>query len=97
MISYSTIGYFFTSGSNIIFRLKCERGKEIGLINLTDWGWMLLLSVVILVVWLLIIFQAKSKGAHEFGQVPDPELSGHVSENSNAHTGSELSELETED
>ncbi len=97
MISYSTIGYYFTSGLNFIKVLKGEPVKEIKLINLTDWGWMLLLGVVILVVWLLIIFQAKSKGAHEFGQVPDPELSGHVSDKSDAHTSSELSELETED
>ena len=97
MISYSAIGYYLTSGLYSITALKEEPVNEIRLINLTDWGWMLLLSIVIFVVWLLIIFQAKSKGAHEFGQVPDPELSGHVSENSNAHTGSELSELETED
>ena len=58
---------------------------------------MLLLNIVILVVWYLIIFQAKSKGAREFGQVPDPELSGHVNDHGGDHTGSELSELETED
>ncbi len=58
---------------------------------------MLLLSIVILVVWYLNIFQAKSKGAREFGQVPDPELSGHVNDHDDDHTGSELSELETED
>jgi hypothetical protein len=93
LISYSTIGYYFTSGLNFINVLKGEPVKEIRLINLTDWGWMLLLSVVILVVWLLIIFQAKSKGAHEFGQVPNSELSGDV----NDHTSSESSELETKD
>jgi len=97
LISYSTIGYYFTSGLNIIFGLKGEPVKEIRLINLTDWGWMLLLSVVILVVWLLIIFQTKSKGAHEFGQVPDPELSGYVNDHGDDHTGTELSKLETED
>lgn len=97
MISYSTIGNYFISGSNFIFGLKGDPVKEIELINLTGWGWMLLLSVVILVVWLLIIFQAKSKGAHEFGQVPDPELSSYVNDHGDDHTGSELSELETKD
>jgi len=67
------------------------------LINLTDWGWMLLLSIVVLVVWLLIIFQAKSKGDHEYGQVPDSELSGHVSDHVDTHTDSKLPEPETGD
>ncbi len=97
MISYSTIRYFFTSGLNFIKVLKGEPVKEIRLINLTDWGWILLLSVVILVVWLLIIFHAKSKGAHEFRQVPDSDLSGYLSDHGDEHTGSELSELETKD
>ncbi len=97
MISYSPIRYYFTSGLNFIKVLKGEPVKEIGLINLTDWGWMLLLSVVILSVWLLIIFQAKSKGAHEFGQVPDSELSGNVNDHGDDHTGSEVAEHESED
>jgi len=42
---------------------------EEGLIFLTDWGWLLLLVGVIFVVWLLIIFQINSKGAHEWGQI----------------------------
>ena len=67
--------------------LKEEPVKEINLINLTDWGWMLLLSIVVLVVWLLIIFQAKSKGAHEFGQMPVSELSGQVTDHGDDHTG----------
>ena len=66
MISYSTMRYIFTSGINLINGLKEEPVQEIGLINLTDWGWMLLLSIVILVVWLLIIFQARSQGSQEF-------------------------------
>ena len=87
MISYSPLGYYFTSGLYSITVLKEEPVKEISLINLTGWGWILFLSIVVLVVWLLIIFQAKSKGAHEFGQVPDSELSGHVSDHGDDHTG----------
>ena len=71
MISLSTIGYYFTSGlySNTV--LKEEPVNEIRLINLTNWGWILFLSIVILVVWLLIILQTKLEGAHEFGQIPE--------------------------
>ena len=87
MISYSALGYYFTSGLYSITVLKEEPVKEISLINLTGWGWILFLSIVVLVVWLLIIFQAKSKGAHEFGQVPDSELSGHVSDHGDDHPG----------
>lgn len=97
MISYSAIGYYFTSGLYSITVFKEEPVDEIRLINLTDWGWMLFLSIVILAVWLLIIFQAKSKGAHEFGQVPESELSGHLSDHGDDHTGSELAEPDTED
>jgi hypothetical protein len=77
--------------------IKEEPFEAISLINLTDWGWMLLLSIVVLVVWLLIIFQAKSKGAHEYGQVLDPELSGHVSDHVDTHTDSKHPEPETGD
>ena len=95
MISYSSIGFYFTSGLYSITALKEKPGNEIRLINLTDWGWMLFLGIVILVVWLLIIFQAKSKGAYEFGQVPGSELSGHVSDHGEDHSGSELAEPKT--
>jgi hypothetical protein len=77
--------------------IKEEPFEAISLINLTDWGWMLLLSIVVLVVWLLIIFQAKSKGAHEYGQVLDPELIGHVSDHVDTHTDSKHPEPETGD
>ncbi len=38
---------------------------------LTDWGALILLVVVILVVWLLIIFQAKSYEVEEWGQITE--------------------------
>ena len=77
--------------------LKGEPVEEISLINLTDWGWMLLLSVIIFVVWLLIIFQVTSKGAHKFGQVSDSDLSDPVNAYGDDHSGPDLTELETED
>jgi hypothetical protein len=52
--------------------------KEIHLANLTDWGWMLFFSIVILVVWLLIVFQANSKGSHEYGQVSNSEIGSEL-------------------
>jgi hypothetical protein len=95
--SYSALGYYFTSGLYSFTVLKEEPVEAINLINLTDWGWMLLLSIVVFVVWLLIIFQAKSKGAHEYGQVPDSELSAHVSDHVDTHTESKHPEPETGD
>jgi len=47
--------------------------QEESLIHLTDWGWLILLIVVIFVVWLLIIFQINSKGAHEWGQISEAD------------------------
>ena len=38
---------------------------------LTDWGALILLVVAIFVVWLLIIFQANSKGAHDWGEISE--------------------------
>jgi len=96
LISHSAIEYYFTSGLYSITVLKEEPVNEIRLINLTDWGWMLFLSIVILVVWLLIILQTKLEGAHEFGQLPESELSGHVSDHGDDHSGSELAEPKTE-
>lgn len=40
---------------------------EIQMIDLTSLEWFLLLSIVILVTWFLILFQARSSGANELG------------------------------
>lgn len=39
--------------------------NEIEMIELSSWEWYLLLSIVILVIWLLILYQTKSSGSHE--------------------------------
>lgn len=39
--------------------------NEIEMIELSSWEWYLLLSIVILVIWLMILYQARSTGAHE--------------------------------
>lgn len=39
--------------------------NEIELIELSSWEWYLLLSIVILVIWLMILYQARTSGAHE--------------------------------
>ena len=49
--------------------------QEEGLVYLTDWGAVIILIVVIFVVWLLIIFQINSKGAHEWGQISEADES----------------------
>jgi hypothetical protein len=54
---------------------------EIRFANLTDWGWVVFFGIVILVVWLLIIFQINLQGSHPYGDVSDPdttqEYEGH--------------------
>lgn len=57
--------------------------QEEGLIHLTDWGWLILLIVVIFVVWLLIIIQVNSKGAHEWGQISESDESLKGDEHAN--------------
>lgn len=57
--------------------------QEVGLVYLTDWGALILLIVVIFVVWLLIIFQANSKGAHEWGQISESGESPKGDEHAN--------------
>jgi hypothetical protein len=57
--------------------------QEESLIHLTDWGWLILLIVVIFVVWLLIIFQVNSKGAHEWGQISESDESQKGDEHAN--------------
>lgn len=42
---------------------------------LTDWGALLLLAVVILIVWLMIIFQVRSYEFEELGEVHEPNES----------------------
>ena len=52
--------------------------SEIEMIKLSTWEWYLLLSVVVLIIWLLILFQARSSGAHELAldsEVTDQEIS----------------------
>lgn len=77
MLFNSTIGYYLLGVLDAVVVLDEELVNEIKLINLTDWGWLILLSFVILVVWLMIVLQAGSKGAHEFGSVPDSDNNGH--------------------
>lgn len=40
---------------------------ELNLIHLSSWEWFGLLSIVILIVWLLILFQVRSTSVHELG------------------------------
>jgi hypothetical protein len=58
--------------------LEEEPISEIHLVNLTDWGWVLLLSAVFLIVWVLIIFQARSKGSHPYGMVSESGIDHDV-------------------
>ena len=90
----SAFGYFFSGGVNSILILKEGPGKEIKLISLTDWSWVLLISTLILVVWLLIILQSRSKGAHEFGMDADSDDHSHLTDHGDEHEGPEINESE---
>ena len=60
--------------------------SEIEMIKLSTWEWYLLLLVVVLIIWLLILNQARSSGAHELAldsEVTDQEIS--VSHAANHH------------
>lgn len=47
--------------------------QDSGLINLSDWEWSLFLAVLILVIWLLIVFQARSYSSQEFGSATESD------------------------
>lgn len=94
MTSKSTIGYLLSGGVNSVVILREEPVNEIKLIGLTDWSWVLLLSTFILVVWILIVFQARSKGAHEFGLEAGPDDLDRSIDQDDEHKGTEITELE---
>ena len=58
-----------------------EHIPEIRFANLTDWGWVVFFGIVILVVWLLIVFQVNLRGSHPYSDISDPdntqEYGGH--------------------
>ena len=73
MIIFSVINPILLNTIFADYLLVEEHIPEIYFANLTDWGWVVFFSVVILVVWVLIIFQVKSKGSHPYGMVSDPD------------------------
>jgi len=74
LIVLSIINSWWLNTSNSTFLLEEGQIPEIHLINFTDWGWLLILSVVTLIVWGLIVFQSKSKGSYSFGDVSESEV-----------------------
>ena len=50
---------------DIIHLQEAGAENEIEMIELSSWEWYLLLSIVILVIWFLILYQARSSGAYE--------------------------------
>ena len=55
---------------------------EVEMIQLSSWEWFMLLSFVTLIIWLLILFQVKTYGSHEYG------MQSH--DHHEAHTGHDL-------
>ena len=73
MISFRVINPILLKFSSTDILLKEDPITEIQLVNLTEWGWVLFLGVVILLIWLLIIFQARSSGSHPYGMVSESD------------------------
>ncbi len=73
MINFPGLIHFLLKASFLTNGLVEGPVQEIKLINFTDWGWLLFISAVILVVWTLLIFQAKSPGSHEYGSFSELE------------------------
>lgn len=55
---------------------------EVDMIQLSSWEWFMLLSIVILIIWLLILFQVKTYGSHDYG------MQSH--DHHEDHTGNDL-------
>jgi len=73
LISFRVINPILLKFFSTDILLKEEPIPEIHLVNFTDWGWVLFLGVVILIVWLLIIFQVRSRGSHPYGMVSESD------------------------
>jgi len=80
---FNQIGFSRVSEVISLDKMGSSIFQEESLIHLTDWGWLILLIVVIFVVWLLIIFQINSKGAHEWGQISESDESQKGDDQSN--------------
>ena len=85
MSFFNQIGFSRVSEVISLDKMGSSIFQEESLIHLTDWGWLILLIVVIFVVWLLIIFQINSKGAHEWGQISESD--GSLKGDEHANTG----------
>ncbi len=75
MSVFHQIGFSKESVIASLDQMDSSTFQEEGLVYLTDWGAIIILIVVIFVVWLLIIFQINSKGAHEWGQISEADES----------------------
>ena len=69
--------------------------NEIEMIRLSSWEWFLLLSIVILIVWLLILYQKNISGAHAFGTQSHDDQE-NVSENHSANSNLEGNGIDRE-
>lgn len=61
--------------------------NEIEMIELSSWEWFLILSIVIIIIWLLILFQTRLTQADNFG-IQSHEGQEFVSEH---HSGGDFS------
>ena len=73
MIVYPVLNSLLLKISNPGVLLEEESIPEIHLFNFTDWGWVVFFIIVTLVIWVVIVFQSISKGAHQYGVISDSE------------------------
>ena len=60
--------------------------NEIKMIELSSWEWLFLLSITILVVWLLLLFQVRETAAGNRANNPHADHTAVSEEESNLHS-----------
>jgi hypothetical protein len=86
------IGYSTVDVPTPIFRINSLQAQNSGLSRLSGWEWLFILIITIIIVWLLIVIQARSQSNHEFGS----ELVSADPHEESTHVGNAMYAEETE-
>lgn len=86
------IGYSTMDVSTSISRTNSLHAQNSGLSSLSGWEWLFVLIITVIIVWLLIVMQARSQSNHEFGS---EFVSGDHQEES-THVSNPMDTQETE-
>ena len=80
-ISHSILNLFISGVS-----FSTNTVNEIKMIELSSWEWLFLLSITILVVWLLLLFQVRETAAGNRANIPHEDHTAVSEEESNLHS-----------